>query len=229
MVKNSLKRGAKMPKIVIINGSPKPKESTSMRLIKKINEFLEDKPRIYHANRLIEQKNCSKELSNILNSEILLFVFPLYVDSLPAPLIKLLTMIEEERILIEQKEKDIGKKFPIVYTIVNCGFFEAEHNSIAMDIIKNFSNSVGMDWGYGIAIGGGPYIASNSKFISKNGFSSNVFNAFCELKIAMENKDTKKENVFISPKMSRFIYKFAGNLSWYRMALKHGALKFLKR
>ena len=224
-----------MPKTVIINGSPKPKESASKMLIEKIQEFLENKPTIYHASGLVRQEDYSEELSNILNSDILLFVFPLYVDSLPAPLIKLLTIIEQERALIEEKTSmgeqkgiDINRKLPIIYAITNCGFFEAEHNQIALDIIKNFSSSVGMRWGYGIGIGGGGYIASNSKHISKKGSASNVYNAFCELGGAMENNIEKKENVFLTPTMPRFLYKFSGNLSWYLMAIKNGSLTSLK-
>ena len=216
-----------MLKTVIINGSPKGKNSASNMFIDKIKEFLDKEPRIYQANKLLEGENDFKELSTILNADVLLFVFPLYVDSLPAPLIKVLNMIEKEA-------SKMNGKFPTVYAISNCGFYEAEQNRLALDIVKNFSYALGMSWMYGIGIGNGGYVASRSKNISKKGSASNVYYALCELGEAMKSHDKTiksnhvKQNVFVTPKMSRFVYKLSGNLGWYLMAMKHSSLTSLK-
>jgi len=209
-----------MNKFVIINGSPKPKDSASSMIIEKIEEFLDIKPIVYQGTRLILQENNSKEMSDILNSDVLLFVFPLYVDSLPAPIIKVLTMIENE---INRNGKN-----PIVYAITNCGFLEAEHNRFALDMIENFSTQVDMSWGYGLGIGGGGFIATQSENMAKGGPANNIYKALNELSNAMKNKSSKKENVFVRPKMPLFIYKFMGNLGWYLMARKYGAIRSLK-
>ena len=206
---------------VIINGSPKAKDSGSSRLIEKIEGLLERKPTIYHVNRLIRRENNVTELSNILKADVLLFVFPLYIDSLPAPLIKLLTMIENEAMNVNGKD-------PIVYAICNCGFFEAEHNRVALDTVKNFSAHVGMSWGYGISIGGGAIVASQSKNISPKGSAANVYTALCEFGKDMGSDHKEKPNVFIDPTMPRFLYKLGGNLGWYHMAIKHRSIRSLK-
>ena len=206
---------------VIINGSPKAKDSGSGRLIEKIGELLERKPTIYHANRLIRRENNVTELSNILKADVLLFVFPLYIDSLPAPLIKLLTIIENEAM-------NVNGKGPIVYAICNCGFFEPEHNRVAIDTVKNFSAHVGMSWGYGIGIGGGALVASQSKNISPKGSAANVYTVLCELGKDIESPYKEKRDVFINPTMPRFLYKLVGNLGWYQMAIKYGSIRSLK-
>jgi len=210
-----------MNNMVIINGSPKTKNSASIMFINKVKKFLDIKPIIYHTTELILQEKNSKAISDILNTDVLLFVFPLYVDSLPAPLIKVLTMIEQEAMTSNGKH-------PIVYAISNCGFFEAEHNRLALDILKNFSIRLGMSWGYGIGIGGGGFVTSQSKNISPKGSAANVYIVLCELSKAMENKDGKKLNVFVKPTIPRFLYKSSGNLGWYQMALKHGSIRSLK-
>ena len=217
-----------MPKTIIINGSPKPKDSVSGIFIDKIEEFLEKKPKTYHVNQLIDEKNGLNTLHDILNSDVLVFVFPLYVDSLPAPLIKVLTRIEEIG-------KNTNGNQPKVYAISNCGFFEPGHNRLALDIVKNFSSHLGMSWGYGIGIGGGGLIASQSKNIAKDGSASNVYNVlyeFCKAiennDKAIENKHDKKENVFLSPEIPRSLYKLGGNLGWYQIAMKNGTLRSLK-
>ena len=210
-----------MYKIVIINGSPKPQQSASRTLIDKIEGFLEKKPRVYHASQLIRQENNFTEISKILKADVLLFVFPLYIDSLPAHLIKFLTIIEKEKM-------NVNGNVPIVYAVCNCGFFEAEHNLVALDIVKNFSARLGMSWGYGIGIGGGGFVTSQSKNISPKGSAANVYTALCELAKAMETDHAKKPNVFLTPNIPRFMYKFSGNLSWYLLAMKNGSLRSLK-
>jgi len=206
---------------VIINGSPKARDSGSRMLIEKVEGFLERKPTIYHAARLTRRENNFTELSNILKADVLLFVFPLYIDSLPAPLIKFLTMIENEAM-------NVNGKCPIVYAICNCGFFEAEHNRIALDTVKNFSAHLGMSWGYGIGIGGGTVIVSQSKNISPKGSAANVYTALYELGKDMGGDHREKSNVFIDPTMPRFLYKLGGNLGWYQMAIKYGSIRSLK-
>ncbi|MCL2115431.1 MAG: hypothetical protein FWH29_04345 [Methanobrevibacter sp.] len=205
---------------VIINGSPKVKNSGSSRFIEKIEEFI-GKSTVYQATQLIQMENNSEAILDILKAEVFLFVFPLYIDSLPAPLIKVLTMLE-------QAATDTNGKSPRVYAICNCGFFEAEHTQVALDILKNFSTSLGMRWGYGIGIGGGGLVSSQSKNISKDGSASNVYTVLLELGNEIENSYTKKQNIFVSPKIPRFLYKLGGNLGWCQMAIKYGTIKSIK-
>jgi hypothetical protein len=206
-----------MNKTVIINGSPKAKGSASSIFIDKIKKNLIN-PIVYQASQIIQEKD-STNLSDILNADVLLFVFPLYVDSLPAPLIKVLTMIE-------QKIANKSESVPIVYAICNCGFFEAKHTRLALDILKNFSISSGMSWGYGIGIGAGGLIASESENMAK-GPATDVYTVLLEFAKDMQN-EVKKENVFVTANMPRFLYKFGGNLSWYQMAMKNGPVKPFK-
>ena len=58
----------------------------------------------------------------------MLLVFPLYVDGIPAPLLRLL----------EAMERYAFRKKPTVHVVLNCGFLEAEQNQIASDQIRLF-------------------------------------------------------------------------------------------
>ena len=67
-------------KICIINGSPKMGNSTSELLIEYLMPFIK-------GNEIITYKVCKTTLSKaqflqIQNSEVLIFTFPLYIDSI---------------------------------------------------------------------------------------------------------------------------------------------------
>ena len=204
--------------MIIINGSPKVKDSTSSMFISKVEEISGTKSTVYQAIKLMRQDDISVELADIMNANSLLFVFPLYVDSLPAPLIKILTMIEHAATNLS------GQTLPKVYAICNCGFYEAKHNFLALDIIKNFCARAGMTWGYGIGIGGGGFVSSQSQNMSK-GPATDVYAALCELCAMMQSGGTREQNVFAAPKIPRFLYKLGGNIGWPQLAKKYGLTK----
>lgn len=96
--------------ISVINGSPKPWGSTSKLLIKYLLQEMGG------CNAQIFKCSMQKaELDKIASSDVLVLVFPLYVDSIPAQLLQLLIILEEL--------KDLNHSM-MVYCIVNNGFFE---------------------------------------------------------------------------------------------------------
>lgn len=110
--------------ISIINGSPKSGKSTSGLLIKYLLQEMEE------CNA--EVFKCTlqtAELAKIACSDVLVLVFPLYVDSIPSQLLQLLIILEE----LKNLNHDM-----MVYCIVNNGFFEGTQNYIAIQQIKNW-------------------------------------------------------------------------------------------
>lgn len=76
--------------ISIINGSPKLGKSTSELLIKYLlQEMGECNAQVFKSSLQ------TTELAEIANSDVLVLVFPLYVDSIPAQLLQFLIVLEE--------------------------------------------------------------------------------------------------------------------------------------
>jgi hypothetical protein len=215
-----------MNTIAVINGSPKKQDSASGMLINQIKSLMPTKIQIYQAVKLAEPQN-QEWLEQILEADVLLIVTPLYVDSLPAPLIKTLTLIEQAA---ERVDAGNTRPLPKVYAICNCGFFESEHNRLALTILENFATRAGMIWGYGLGIGGGGFIASLSDM--SKGPAANVYAALCTLAQAMQDAiqdgSGREQNKFIIPKIPRFLYKYGGNRGWRQMAKKYGTRKSLR-
>lgn len=206
-----------MIRIAAINGSPKPAESLSGKLIEKLEGFLGAKIDTYHAAKLIRKEDAAGEIAGILKADVLLIVFPLYVDSLPAPLIRLLT-------LIEQAAKASEVPLPMVYAVCNCGFYEAGHNALALRMVRAFARRAGLRYGYGLGIGCGGVLAHMEK-----GPAKNVYAALYALGSSACGRSPKEgEDVLLAPKIPRFLYRLGGNFGWRQLAKKNGVWKRMK-
>ena len=209
-----------MKKIAAINGSPKLKNCVSEMFIGQTEAILETKITIVQAVQTIQQNDIHTSMAEVLDADALLIVFPLYIDSLPAPLVRLLTLLEREA---TQK----GGRLPVVYAICNCGFYEAEQTRFALDMIESFTIRAGIPWGYGIGVGSGGFILSRNRELSK-GATANIYAALRQLGEAIQEGIEKKENVFVTPKIPRFWYRFTGHIGWHRAAKKYGTRNSLK-
>ena len=135
-------------KIEIINGSPRGGKSNSEILIKYLCSLLEG----HQINKYysFSSKIDSEIKSEIHNADVLIFAFPLYVDSIPSHLLETIVKFEEEKI-INSKTK--------IYCIVNNGFFEGKQNQLAILQMKNWCQKTGAEWGQGIGIGAGEILS----------------------------------------------------------------------
>jgi len=209
-----------MSSIVAISGTPKAKGSASGSMIRHIAKALGEPVTTYQATRLVRSKDPGQELADILRAEVILFVFPLYVDALPAPLIRVLTLLEKAM------RTDMTNP-PRVYAVCQCGFFEAEHNRLALDIVANFCARTGLDWRYGVGVGGGAYAGSQANHPT-SGPTAVVFTALDDLAQAIRTGDTPTDNVFVTPRMPRLLYQLAANWSWRPMAKPYNAQRNLR-
>ena len=178
--------------ISIINGSPKPGESTSGLLIKYLLQEIGE----CHAT-VFKCSLQATELAKIASSDVLVLVFPLYVDSIPSQLLRFLIFLEEL--------KDLNHDM-MVYCIVNNGFFEGTQNHIAIQQMKNWCAAANLNWGQGVGIGAGemlPFIANAPR---KHGPNKNVVYAISNLAGNLLNKKSGKDK-FISPNWPRFLWR----------------------
>ncbi|MCL2336694.1 MAG: NAD(P)H-dependent oxidoreductase [Firmicutes bacterium] len=213
-----------MNKIVAINGSPKLKYSASGILLSQVAAIMGIEFPVYQATKLVNQANdpeMTAIMSDILTADTLLIAFPLYIDALPAPLLKVCTLLEQAA------ANPAGKKLPRVYAIANCGFYEAENNRLALDMLKNFCRRSGLGWGYGIGIGAGGSVSSQSPN-TFDGPLANVYAALSELVKTMANHSSPGQNLFLTPQIPRAEYLQGANKAWEQAADKYGQLASIR-
>lgn len=219
---------SKYKSVVLLIGSPKGERSTSASLGNYILSKLEASGMNIEKlfiHRLVNRKEKTQSLFEMINKAgLIILSFPLYVDSLPAPVIKAMELIKEEHDKLENKK---SKDF---IAICNSGFPEASQSTVALNICKIFSNACGFNWKGGIAIGGGGAISGRPL----EGIGGMVRFIIAGLDITaqalIEGKEIPKEAIelFSKPFIPRSLYIYGGNLGWRLQARRIGAGKKIK-
>ena len=83
-------------------------------------------------------------LEDVRAADLLLLVFPLYGDGVPARL---------KRTLMKIAAANVGPKS--VAVLVNCGFIESRQTDPAIEICRLFTRDAGLTWRGGLGRGGG--------------------------------------------------------------------------
>ena len=196
-------------KITIINGSPKTVKSNSEILGNYLFPLLkENNIKKYYS--IYFQLN-DKTKNEIYNSDVLIFIFPLYVDGIPSNLLKLLVKFEKENVVRPETK---------IYCIVNNGFYEGKQNFLALLHMKNWCKKVNAKWGQGIGIGSGELLPYLKKFKLGQGPLKNlekILNRFSR-NILTLNSD---KNFYINPNWLKSLYFIQGSISWILKARKN--------
>ncbi len=198
-------------KICIINGSPKESKSTSELLIGYLMPFIK-------GNEIITYNVCKTDFSKtqfsqIQSSEVLIFAFPLYIDSINSLLL---------RFLIELQKREFRNKNINVYCIINNGFYEGRQNHVAADIMKNWCKAAGLIYGQTLGVGAGEMLPFLKDIPLGYGPNKNIGIALQKLSQNILSL-TQGEDLFIAPNWPRFLWKIQASLCfWYPRAKKNG-------
>ena len=133
-----------MEKTVLINCSPKRKLSVSGFLMKCAGVLIRGKKEYLHLRTPADHQVILQALKN---AGKVVFVTPLYVDSVPSHMRPFMREMEDFC-----RENGLRLK---VYVIANNGFIEGKQNEPLMQVMENFCARSGLAWCGGIGIGGG--------------------------------------------------------------------------
>lgn len=202
-------------KISIINGSPKLGNSTSQLIIEYLIPLIDSNNTlvVFDTNRTAFTEN---RFTNIEDSNAIVFVFPLYIDSIPAHLLKLLIALEK---------RQFKNSETMVYCIINNGFFEGTQNQIALGQMKIWCDAVNLSWGQGVGLGAGEMLPFLKDIPLGHGPNKNIGKA---LKALADNILAQKSGseLFVSPNWPRFLWRVQSSLFvWYPRAKANGLSK----
>ncbi|WP_457557955.1 hypothetical protein [Candidatus Harpocratesius sp.] len=216
---------------VLLIGSPKKTKSASMSLGSFITDALHDygvEIEIEFLYKTIDRTEKMEALfSKLDHADLVILSSPLYVDCLPAVVVRFMEKYQEHREIISIQDNNKKSKF---VSIINCGFPESEHNYVAISICKQFSSRIQWKWLGGLAIGMGGFF--NGRNINQLG--APVKKLSQSLKIVAEyiNKGEEiPEHILRTvslPLMPKKMYTSIGNLGWKKMAKNFKMKKHLK-
>ncbi|XCN71219.1 MAG: flavodoxin family protein [Candidatus Electrothrix aestuarii] len=152
-------------KALLIVGSPKIKSpSTSSMLGVYLAERLEKYgwkvDSLTLGANLLHKKGQDDLCSAMDKADLLLIVFPLYIDALPFLLTKAFEVIYFHR------EKVKNKQPKNLLAIVNNGFPEPHQNAVALSICYNFAAQCGIHWAGGLPLGAGEALCGGQPLTS---------------------------------------------------------------
>jgi hypothetical protein len=157
--------------------------------------------------------------------DLLVIATPLYIDSLPSLVTRTLEAIATDR-------RSLASSPPLTVTmIVNCGFPEARHCSVAAAIGALFSRATGARWAGALQLGGGGTV--DGRPLSEAGSVVRHLPAALDKACAMlaDGRAIPPESMaaFRQPLMPTTLYMAAGDAGWLWTAAHEGALTKLWR
>jgi multimeric flavodoxin WrbA len=213
---------------VLLIGSPRTRKSTSASLGDYLFEQLRARSieaetlQIYTS--LNSQTRMDAMYEAIDHADLVVLAFPLYVDTLPAPVIAVLEKIAAHR---------RGQTSPIRFAAIsNCGFPEAHHNQTALTICSEYARQNGWTWLGGLALGGGEGLVHGVPLNEMDGRAMPIKKALDMAAEALTNGQPipqPAQDLLGKPLIPHWIYKLFGGYGWKQSAKQYGVQKKLKR
>lgn len=214
-------------RVLLLVGSARRPQSTSEALgaylLQRLGERgFEAETVLLHRAMQFEDKR-EALLAQTDRADVIVLAFPLYVDSLPATVIRALELISDHR------TQGAGRPGQRLLAIINCGFPEAVHNDLAADMCRLFAKQARFDWSGALRLGGGPAIAGRplEEVGGAATFTIRALDLAAEAIAAGEPLPAEASQAMSKPVIPAWGYRLMGWLGWRMEARKNGVLRKL--
>ena len=150
-----------MSRALLLIGSPKPGRSASRTFVEALGSRLESRGFETRIERVAPSFRDDSKLESLLDaiaaSELVVLSFPVYVDSLPAPVLRLL-----EVWAAQVGDGSMTAASQRLAVLTQCGFPEASHCRVAVQVCRLFAEKTGITWAGSLAFGMGGSIEGRS-------------------------------------------------------------------
>ncbi|MEW6101552.1 MAG: NAD(P)H-dependent oxidoreductase [Candidatus Omnitrophota bacterium] len=144
-------------KALLLVGSNKAFGSTSEYIGTHLLSLLSLKgietEKIHIKSSLNSEEGVVSLLESFESAGIIIFSSPLYIDSTPSAVTRLMEIISE------RYKNDGMLQDKRMLAISNCGLPEASHNDTALAVYRCFAGKTGLKWAGGLGLGMGPLLA----------------------------------------------------------------------
>ncbi len=218
---------APVKRAVLLVGSPRTKKSTSASLGGYLMEQFSARGvetetiQIYTSFNSAERTRLA--LEKLDQADLVVLAFPLYVDSLPAPVISAL-----EKIAAHRATAKVEQRFT---AIANCGFPEAHHNDTALAICAQFARQTGMTWLGSLALGGGEGLVHGAALQDMDGRAIPIRQSLDLAAEALANGQPVPQSardLLARPSVPNWLYRFMGGFGWRQQAKGYGVQKSIR-
>ncbi len=215
---------------LLLVGSPKTHKSRSYLLGEYLFDQLGQRSIETETIHLHPALRSSEKMSALLEAvdraDLVTLTFPLYVDSLPAPVIEALEAIDAHR---QGREGLPSQRFA---AIANCGFPEAYHNETGLAICETFARQAGFAWAGWLSLGGGGGMGASAPLAEAGGRAAPLkkpLELAAEALAQGEAIPEEAQTLLAKPFAPAWLYRLIGNWGWPQQAKRWDAQKALRR
>lgn len=212
-----------MHNALLLIGSPKPRGSTSESLGTCLLKGLATRgwttARLHIHRQLKSPADTDALWAAMDQADLIILAFPLYVDSLPAPVIRMM-----ER-FFARRDRPATSQTQALAVIINCGFPENAHNQAAERICRRFAAEMRITWAGCLSMGEGSMI--DGKPITDTGMTRHIAGALVSAAAALAaGQPIPPEAVLLmaKPLIAPTFYLLAAKISWWHLAWKNRTL-----
>ncbi len=200
---------------VLLVGSPKGlARSTGSRRAAVLLDALQDRgwaqEKVHLLSALRSEEGRAGLLKVVASTDLVILATPLYVDSLPAPVVGALEHLHGHH-------RSMGEPKQFV-AFLNCGFPEASHNATALQICRLFTEAMGWMWAGGLSMGG---TGMTGEILQQ------VMTQVAEALARGDPVPTGAAALVSKPRMKTWLYILGGNVMWRRLARRQGSQRNL--
>jgi multimeric flavodoxin WrbA len=213
---------------LLLVGSPRTKKSTSASLggylFEQLNARGIETQTVQIYTSLYSPERMRDMFEAIDHADLIVLAFPLYVDSLPAPVTAAL-----EKIAAHRKENQSPIRFA---AIANCGFPEAKHSETALAIASEFARQTDLLWMGGLALGAGEGIVHGIPLNELDGRAIPLKKALDLAAEALAGGNSIPQparDLLAKPVIPNWMYTLQGRFGWRQAAKRYGMENELKR
>lgn len=191
-----------MGNVMIINASPRAPKSNSKEYAKLFAQYCQ----LQTEYREVKKSNHLELCHMMAGFSDVLFVFPLYADSIPVTLLNFLKTLEA----------NLPQTKPTISVMINCGFIEPQQNDIAVEMLQLFSKKNGCPLGSVFKIGSGEAILTTP---------FRIFLRAKMKKFSTSIQNRKYGTFQVTMPISKRMFIAASSSYWENYGKKHGVSK----
>ena len=197
-------------KVILINGSMRSIDGNSAKLARLLSE------RLKSDSEIIDLKTYRKDMDTLISlldeSKAIVLCVPLYVDGLPAQVIKLMERMEKR-----------GKGAKRIYLLANMGLFESKQLKNLFSAVKQWCFKAGYQYCGGLGVSAGELMGGLMEMIPfRKGPTKRASLGMDCLARSIDSAGSAGD-IFAEPLgFPRWLYVLIANTNWNRTSRKNG-------
>ena len=213
---------------LLLIGSPKPGASASRSFGEAVLSRLAARGAETRTARVTPSFRSPEAMDRLMTdidwADLVLLSSPVYVDTLPAPVMRLLETWGRRA-----DGRVTANGHPVRFAaLVQCGFPEAQHCMMAIDVCEEFCRESGVGWAGALAFGCGGALAGRTPERSPLAKAVPALDEAADALAAGREIPEEARRAFERQFAPTWAYKLFGGLSWWWIARKRGGREPLR-